>query len=205
MSKKIADALSTLFHPILLPTWGTLIYCFALQQGFSIFNSKIVWLLIGIVFGTTFCIPALLIGVLRLTKGIGSFKMETQAERFVPLIIVTLTNYLCFTVLKSNVLVGVINLFILGTTLLSSLSIVITAFWKISLHGIGWGGFCSFLFVLSTYQIHPYFFLFLMTILLSGFVGWARLSTNSHTPAEFYGGFALGFVAMTVFLLFCYH
>jgi hypothetical protein len=39
------------------------------------------------------------------------------------------------------------------------------------------------------------------TILLAGVIGYARLKSDSHEPAEIYSGFAMGVVVMTLLMI----
>jgi membrane-associated phospholipid phosphatase len=46
--------------------------------------------------------------------------------------------------------------------------------------------------------------LVIVTLLISGVVGYARLRLNAHTPAQVYGGFALGFISVSALFVFSF-
>ena len=93
-----------------------------------------------------------------------------------------------------------VSLYILLCSVLMLVSLIITFFWKISLHMIGVGGFLGLLFVLSfaqnplAIQVLPY------VILLAGIVGTSRLYLQAHSPIQIYAGFLVGLGMSTIFL-----
>ena len=78
----------------------------------------------------------------------------------------------------------------------------INLYWKISLHGIGWGAFVSMLFIMTSISSNMYLIYFLVSILMSGIVGWARLKLKSHSESQVYVGFTVGFVVILLIYYF---
>ena len=73
---------------------------------------------------------------------------------------------------------------------------------KISAHAIGMGGLFSiavFASKLAVYNIAP---IIMGVIVLAGIVGTSRLVLNAHTNREVYSGYLVGFLCMSLALIF---
>jgi len=158
------------------------------------FNSNAQWLIILVVWLTTFAIPALSLVMLKFTGNISSIKLEIRRERLVPFFYVTLFYAFTAYYFSSQMLITEMasGIFILVTAMILSAA-VITFFWKISVHSMGMGGLVGLLFVIS-YMIPESVarYVFLASILIAGLVVSARLELQAHSPAQVYIGFVLG-------------
>jgi len=79
-----------------------------------------------------------------------------------------------------------------------NLALIITFFWKISLHMAGISGVIGGLLILSIkfgLGISPFL---LIAIVAAGFVASARLYLNAHNPSQIFVGFAIGFIPMII-------
>ena len=73
---------------------------------------------------------------------------------------------------------------------------IMTTKWKVSAHMIGIGGLIGLIISLSVlYSVSMMLYLILATM-LSGLIGFARLSLNAHSPAQVYAGLGTGFMVM---------
>ena len=89
----------------------------------------------------------------------------------------------------------------LGATLLSIMSLVVNFYRKISLHMIGIGGFTGlFLGLALNFGINLTIEV-TAAIMLAGVIGFARLKSDSHDPAEIYSGFIMGALTMTLLMM----
>jgi membrane-associated phospholipid phosphatase len=91
----------------------------------------------------------------------------------------------------------------LGASINLAIALVVSIWWKISLHMIGIGGLVGLFFALSTriyFEITTYL---IAAVAIAGIVAWARLRLNTHNPPQVYVGFILGWisVASTILLL----
>lgn len=66
--------------------------------------------------------------------------------------------------------------------------------WKVSIHMIGIGGLTGMLLGLSQVLNAGLTEVILASILISGFLGSARLILKAHNPNQVYVGFLIGFV-----------
>ena len=90
----------------------------------------------------------------------------------------------------------------LGSTFLTILAMIISFYRKISLHMIGIGGMLGLLMGLSLNLSLDLTWFVVAAIILGGFLGFARIQSNSHKPSEIYSGFLVG--AGVMFLLFIF-
>ena len=202
MNKIIARVFSFIFHPLLVPVYFLLILFQLKLPEVVLLPEKYKVLLIAFVFSTTFLMPVLFALLLWAMKMIKNLYVHGREERTIPLLGVAVFYFLTFYALKRMPAFPVFKLFLLGSTVLVLLGIVINYFYKISLHLTAWGGFTAALAGMSL-QFHQafYFWLFLV-ILCSGLVGFARLQCKAHNQMQVSLGFLLGFVVMLGLFLF---
>lgn len=188
---KLAKFISTIAHPVLLPTWMLLVFIVSGIFKISFLRTDVC---LYVVFGTTFIIPVLILFVLKKFKLITSLMMEKREERFVPLFIMVLSLYVTSRFFNGVNALVLYNFYLIVNLVLCVIAFWINLYWKISFHGMGWGAFVGMLFIMSA--IAPYLYLeyFIVSILMSGVVGWARLKLKSHSESQVYVGFTVGFV-----------
>lgn len=200
METKIATLISYLLHPILIPLYTVL---FLLNSGiyFSLFltiEAKFILIITFLV--TTVIFPLFIMVILNRKKVIKSFFLETREERIYPLLIITVFYYLTYYLLKGVHVSFILSFFMLGSTFLAILALIITFYLRISLHMLGMGGLLGMLTGLSANISLNLFIPILVMLFLSGITGFARLKMDSHKPVEIYTGFLLGGAVM--FILF---
>jgi hypothetical protein len=124
-----------------------------------------------------------------------------RRERLIPLFFTTICYYAGYYFISRFSPVKVINLFLLSSTLVVMLMLIVSLFWKISIHSAGIGGITGLIVILSlTYSIDMTFFLS-TAILVSGIIFTARLALNTHTLLQLIAGYLVGAVTV-VGLLF---
>jgi len=203
MNNLVARILSYLFHPLFIPT-----YLFLILLGFDttfsvLLPMKMKLLITGTIMATTIVFPMLLILLMLRMKVISSLFLPQREERIFPLVIIAIFYYLTFYLIKDLYFPRNFQLFILGATLLAIITLLVSFFYRISMHMTALGGI-SGLFLSMTLVTGGYYLAFLISaILVSGLTGSARLKLNAHQPAEIYSGWLMGAVVMclTSFLL----
>ena len=178
-------------HPVLLPTWMLLIFIASGIFKISFLRADIC---LYVVFGTTFIIPVMILYVLKKFNLIKSLMMEKREERFIPLFIMVLSLYMTSRFFNGVNALILYNFYLISNLILCVIVFWINLYWKISLHGIGWGAFVSMLFIMTSISSNMYLIYFLVSILMSGIVGWARLKLKSHSESQVYTGFTVGFI-----------
>ena len=151
---------------------------------------------IGLVFITTFLIPALTVIMFKLTKVIKDLHMKDRKDRVMPFMFISIFYLIVsFMIEGQQWMTPLLNLTFLAITAVVLLTNGITFKWKISAHAAGVFGLLGF--VLALQKVFPstnqLYFPLLLAIGLCGVVSWARLYLNAHTPKEILGGAVLGF------------
>lgn len=188
---KLAQFISTIFHPVLLPTWMLLVIIASDLYKILFIN---VGLCFAIVFVTTFVFPIISMLILKKFKVIKSLTMEKREERFIPLFIMVVFLYATTRFFKGISMLSLYNFYLICNMLLCVVVFWVNLFWKISFHGIGWGAFSATLLILTTISADVYLPFFITSLFISGIVGSARLYLKSHNESQIYVGFIVGFI-----------
>jgi hypothetical protein len=204
----VAKIISYLFHPLFMPTYGMFLVFFSNQlNGFNLYalpemmtTNKMIFAII-IIF--TLLIPGIAALVLKRMGQIKSLQMENRRERLLPFAI-TGFCYLTSSVIIQNTLENVnqmILIILAGAQLAILLSLVISVYWKISIHMIGIGGMVGTEILMMNVFHFSWDAVLYGTLFIAGLVGFARLRLNAHQPAEVLAGFIVGVITETFFLL----
>ena len=200
--KLIARFVSLIFHPLLMPTAG-LILIFNLGGPISYLPLEIKRVVLVIVAATTCIIPITLLPLFQMIGLIDSVYMVERKERFWPILATALSFFVGYWILnRVPVIPKFINSFIFFTIVSVILALSITLFWKVSIHMVGMGGISAVITALA-WRFNPQLILLVATaFVVAGVVGWARLKTESHKPAEVYVGYLVGFFTVSLSVLF---
>lgn len=198
---RFAKIISYIFHPLLMPTYGFVLF-FATKNYISTFVPlKIKLIIIAITFFFTFILPAINAFVLLKLGRINSLEMETQRERLIPYGSAVLYYIALLYLFYNTNFLDFFKMVILGAACCIVLTLLINTKWKISAHTVGIGGVAGVVFgVIYRLQIELEF-VFLVVILIAGLIGYARLRLNAHTPTQVYTGFLLGFAVQLILML----
>jgi membrane-associated phospholipid phosphatase len=190
-----ALVLSVVFQPLLIPTlvFGLILY--AVPEATSIpaeFKDRIFFLIIL----STLLIPMITIIGLRLSGTLKSLHMKEIQDRVIPFSITSvyylLTVYFLFQKTELDPILwqtlSLITIAVIGLT-------VVTFFWKMSAHMTGSGGLLAVVLILG-FKFHTFQVLYplILSLLLVGAIGSARLFLGAHKPLEIYAGFFFGFL-----------
>jgi len=195
-----ARILSVIFHPLLLPTYMMVILLSTKAYFALVIPTKARLLILAVVFVSTFLLPVIIFFLMLKKQIIRSFSMESKEERIYPLLVTGVFFYLTYHLLRQVEVSQVYYLFLLGSTMLVIGCMLISFYWKISLHMTGMGGVCGTLAGLAINFGLPYVVPLVVSIVIAGLTGYARLRLDAHRPAQIYTGFLMGAVVM--FLLF---
>lgn len=197
---KTAKIISIIGHPIFQPTWMMIIMLLSGITRFMPANDR---LFLGITFATTCFIPGLVIIMMQKWRVITSVEMDQRDDRPAPLFVMVLFLYATIRFFSKVQMLAFFNFYLITVLIVTILAFIISFFWKISLHSLGWGNFTACLFVMSTVSMQIYLPALLGSILATGIVAAARLKLKSHSNAQIYAGFAMGFsvVIIMYFLL----
>ena len=196
---KLAQFISIIFHPILLPTWMFLIFIASGICKVSLVNVEIC---LAVIFGTTFILPVSFLLILKKIKVIESFTMEKREERFIPIFAVVIFLYATSRFFNGIPTLALYNFYLICNLILCVIVFWINFWWKISMHEIGWGSFCATLLIMTTISSKIFLPYLIASFILSGIVGSARLYLKSHSNSQIYAGFAVGFIIPLLIYIF---
>lgn len=197
MTTLSAKIVSTVFHPLLVPTYALLLLMNLNTHSILSIPENYRYIVVGFVFIFTFVIPTLIILIAVKLGKVGSLQMETQRERIFPLLMVAVLFYATYYMLKQASLSGLITFFMVGSTMLVLITLLINYATKISLHMTAWGGLLGALLGFAVRLQFNLTLVIFSLILLIGIIAAARLKLNAHTPFQIYLGFLLGTIGMS--------
>ena len=196
---KTAKIISIIGHPIFHPTWMMIIL---MVSGITNFMSQNNSIFLGITVLMTCLIPGLVIMMVKRWGFIKSLEMEDREDRLGPLFIMLLFLYAAYRYFNNIPTLSIFSFYLTAVIVVTAVAFVLSFFWKISLHTLGWGCFTAFLFIMTTVSVRMYLLYFIASIVITGIVAAARLKLGSHNNAQIYTGFAMGFAAVIVSYFF---
>lgn len=192
--KRIAQILSVLFHPLLVPVYALL------QMNFMpFFYPGAETLRHVLIFGSMFVLvvpPIIWYYVLYKLKIVESLKATTRKERIWPYLF-TILSYILVSIISYLLSVdyGFAQLW-QGATVSLIIVFLVNFFWKISAHATGMGAWTGMLFFLSIFNGFSLLFQIIIVLLSSGLIGWSRLKLEAHTPSQVFFGYLLGLICV---------
>ena len=188
--------ISYLFHPLLCSFAGTFLYLL-LSPEHIIKEQEYIILLV--VFISTYLIPVLLLVLLKRLKLIEDYHLRSISERKFPILFFILLSFLIGRALVSIHIVDLLGFSFFGVAMaLSFTYLLFNLKIKTSLHTLGIGGLIGFVILMShTYQLN-FNALLAGLFILAGLIGVSRLALNAHATKEIYIGFLLGLTAQFI-------
>lgn len=201
---KLATLLSTLFHPLLMPTYGISIALYTSYM--RIFGDRLLGIVIVGVLLTTCILPSLGIYILYKLGHISDFRLHERTERTIPYLINFACYVACYLYLYRFGIPSWIIAFIAGAIVALIISLFINRYWKISAHMVAAGSMVTLVFLMSFYglMLTPYILpLQIASVLLAGAIGSSRILLKRHTLGQVGAGFALGILCCgSMFFIF---
>lgn len=188
--------ISYVFHPLLFSFIGS--FFFVLLSPIHILKKQ-EYIILLIIFLSTYILPLFLLSFLKKMNVIDSFHLKTINERKLPILFFIMLSYLIGKLLTNIQVVDLLAFSFFGIAL--ALSITYLLFYtkiKSSLHTMGIGGVLGFVIIMSyEYQLNFNFILALLFI-LSGLIALSRLKLQAHKPMEIYIGFLIGIISQLI-------
>ena len=198
--RNFALTISVLMHPLLMATYVCVLLFFGIHNTvydyLTPFETK--WRISIIVFMFSFVFPVLNIYILVKLKRIPNLTLSNQKDRTFPLFITALFYFGLFYLLMDINIWNSIKLFIIGGAVCILITTLINLKYKISAHMVGLGGVLGILISVSyliRFDMTPYY---IIIIIITGIVAFARLVLNEHKPAQLYLGFFLGLIVQSI-------
>jgi len=197
----LSRVISYIFHPILIP-FLAISALMQLPYLYSIVlpNMLKIWF-ISTIFVFTVAIPLIGMFILLKFKAIGSVEMNDRSERTVPLLIACTSFMALLYVLKATNIPPVFLYLLYSATFSLLVGLLINLVYKISLHTLGWGALVATLISISFRMGIALLLPIIVSVIIAGLVGYARLKQNAHKQAEIYLGYFAG-VSVIVFIAY---
>ena len=202
MEIKISRFISYLLHPLLMP-----LYTFLLMFNLNIYFASVIsfkgkLIILTIIFLFTFFLPGVFTFLLYKKKIITSLYLENRSDRNIP-VFFTLIFYLgAYYTLKNTGIPAIYIILILAATLNIIIIFLINLKYKISIHSLSIGALTGIFIGISICFNLELFAIIFILILLSGIVGYSRITLKAHKPSEVYTGYLIGFFSMFSVFIF---
>ncbi len=196
MNRSLARFLSVAFHPLLMPTYLFVIILYFLPVSSISLPLQSRWIILGMVFFSTFMVPGLGAFAMFKTGFIDSYEIDRREQRSKPLLFTALCYAVTTYLFYSEPVFDQLFYFVMAVITASVfVAWFVSFFWKISAHGIGLGGALGVLLLVNKLMPEAGLIMpIILLILVSGAVLSARLALHAHTPAQAYTGFLTGLV-----------
>jgi hypothetical protein len=191
-----------IFHPMILPSLAMIILLtIPSYVSFSI-PAQARRLIVGLVFINTCVGPMLVILLMKRIGLISDIFLDSRSERLYPILVSVLFYLFTWYLFRQANIPSLLNHFIVGATSLVLIGLIVTNFWKISLHMMSMGGFTGYMIALSMILDYEMPMLIIGSILVSGMLGSARIKLNAHNPAQVYVGWITGIAIMLMVIFY---
>ena len=187
----IAQALSILFHPLLITTLGFFLF---LNSGFyfAMLNFQAKKFILLVIFISTCILPILSLGLLSFNPKFDAH-MAKSSDRVIPLLMTAIYYYLGYYYLGKMPIFPIYRIFMLSSVLVIITLMLISMKWKVSNHMAGIGGLVGAILALSFRLGINSSILLGGLIIVAGLLGTSRLILKKHGPLQIYAGFFIGF------------
>ena len=192
--KFLSHFFSITLNPLFMPYYGmTIIFIFSYLQ---IYPAKFKLTIVFSILGITGILPGIGIFLLYKLRPIKSLSLNNRKDRLIPYLI-TLISYGCgILFLYKTGLPYWALAFMAGSIISLLIDIFVNFRWKISAHMTGIGGLIGLTLALSTIQSIFPINLFILLILLAGFLGTSRIYLNKHTFGQVIAGTLNGMICI---------
>jgi membrane-associated phospholipid phosphatase len=200
MSVKLAKFVSTIFHPVLLPTLGFLLL---FTSGFydSLLTTDAKRFILLVIFFSTATLPLLAVAILAINSKFDML-MPNSRDRIIPLLFASVFYYIGFILLGKIHFIPMFKLYMIASVLLIIALLLISFKWNISIHMAATGALTATFFALSFRAgVNP-MNIIIIVVIVSGLVGTARLVLNKNNLLQVAAGYILGFIILYPIIYF---
>lgn len=198
--RKIANTLSWVLHPFLLPVY--LMAVLLTMTTFAHYSTQVKFYLMWVVALYAIVIPFLVLGVLHSLGRISSFKVDNRRERWLPLAVGIVCYVLCAITFAKIPSAIFLRKFMVAAACCEAMCLVVSLWWKISLHLTGMGAVVALLVVMNIIGVGNMLIPLMVAILAAGALASARLYLGCHNGAQVLAGFCGGFAVALLAVLF---
>jgi membrane-associated phospholipid phosphatase len=193
---------SIVFQPLLMPLLGTFYIIYTNPFSYpDPYENYMLLLRVGLL---TFFFPALAVGLMAALKFVSTISLRNRQERVIPYIAALAMYIWAFYVFYKEGFNSIVTFLILAACISICLAFLINILvLKVSMHTTGAGGMVAMFLLLTPFSQFNSMWPLLISIVIAGAVGSARLALDAHTPREVFYGYLTGFFSfMLAFNIF---
>lgn len=192
----IYKLISYVLHPLLFSFLGSFLYIYLSPKHIV---KKQEYIILLVVFFSTYLIPILLLGILRRMKMINDYHLKSIDERKFPILFFIMLSFLIGRALLGVRIADLLAFSFFGVAFaLSFTYLLFNLKIKTSLHTLGIGGIIGFVMVMSYEYRLNFNSLLAGLFIIAGLIGVSRLALRAHRPKEVYIGFLLGVISQFI-------
>jgi hypothetical protein len=195
---RLANLTAYVLHPMLMPTY-VLFFLLNSSLFFVIpIPANLTKYIYGLIICFTILLPLSFSLYLKRNGHISSLKMEKAEDRTLPFLF-TITCYGgAYYVLSRTSITLLLTIILLGAMISLLLLLLTTRVTKASAHCVGIGGFLGSVICIQYFLHINLTSILVISILLCGIVGTARLIVNAHSRSQVYLGYAIGILGQLI-------
>lgn len=199
--RSAARFFSWVFQPLLMPLYGTALFLTLPFYAFRLLPDAVKWYVLVCNALFTFVMPVLLILLMLRFGMIKTLELDDKEDRRYPILFTIIFHSINYYFLSRIHLPALYYLFLLSGIFSIVITLIVSRYWKISMHMTGIGGLCGSLLLCALMWPVDIRFLLAGVFLAAGITGSSRLILNAHTPAQVAAGFFAGFVPQLIILI----
>jgi len=171
--------ISSVFHPTFIPLIGFLLL-YSLT-GYALYLPKdVFWFSIMVIAQFTILIPVGVVYFLYWRKKISSIELSNRKERPLPLVINLISYAVSFVIFRYLHYPNLIVSFFAVVVVSAAFSMVVSLYYKLSLHMVAWGSLVGVLLAISVRLGIGLHLLISLVLILTAIIASARLWLNEH-------------------------
>ena len=194
--------ISGVFHPLVMPL-ASLILVFAIDPYLQALPEVFIYM--GVVVLVNTLAPAVSIYLLHRRGFLSDLDIRNRRERILPFLIVLAYFIMTYLLLRSSPALYIPLIYLdmwMGLMLSIAGALIITRWFKISMHMLAQGGVLGTVMAVQTLQLVPQWELNAVLVFIAGWVGFARIHMGVHRHVEVYSGYLLGFAVCFAAVVF---
>ena len=213
--RQFSQFISILSHPIFVVIYSFLIY-FKMDNFYNqmlfIAAPNVYWLLLSFLLMMGVLFPLLTIYMMYKNRIISSYSMPNKKERLPALFFVIIYYAMTYYIFRhwNETLLNVLNpyvSFLFGGLVLLMVLLIVTFWWKISLHSASIAGLCGglmaeILVISDLNNIYQIMLFNTFLLIFMGIVSFTRIYLKAHNFSQVLCGIALGFTLMFTVVYF---
>ena len=199
--KKIANVVSYLFHPLIMPTLGLLLI---LNSGtyVSLLDPSIKRAILFVMALGTLIFPLIMVPIFYYRNLVTNLQESRREERLIPQLIILILYIITFVYFVRLPLSSVIHAYMLSVAATLFLVLLLNIKFNVSFHMAALGGLSGLIVALIALYESPLQGVLIISLLAGGLTGSARLAIGAQRWGEVLSGYFIGLAMVLLTLLF---